>query len=184
MDENAWLGREFAALVRRGAAGEPAGPSQGRGALGAHTLRSMTQDLPSLLHYEDRNAMAFSVEARVPFLDHRLVEWLMHLPPELKLHRGMTKLVLREAMDGILPKEVRRRTDKMGFVTPEDQWLRVAWRPHLEALLGSDSFKSRPYWRAPVLKDWYRHYCDGRAAIGPTVWRWVNLELWLRECSD
>lgn len=184
MDEDAWLDREFAALVRRGAAGEPAGPSQGRGALGAHQLRSITQDLPSLLHYEDRNAMAFSVEARVPFLDHRLVEWLMHLPPELKLHRGMTKLVLREAMDGILPKEVRRRTDKMGFVTPEDQWLRVTWRPHLEALLDSDSLKSRPYWRAPVLKDWYRRYCDGRAAIGPTVWRWANLELWLRECCD
>lgn len=182
-DESAWLDRDFAAEACRKADAATDLPHS-RSAVAAHSLRSITQGLPALLHYEDRNAMAFSVEARVPFLDHRLVEWLARLPPELKLHRGMTKVVLREAMDGILPKEVRRRTDKMGFVTPEDRWLRVTWRSHIEALLDSTSCKSRPYWRARVLKEWYRRFCDGRAAIGPTVWRWVNLELWLRECCD
>ena len=146
------------------------------------SLRSF--GLPALLHYEDRNAMAFSVEARVPFLDHRLVEWLVHVPPEFKIRQGMTKFVLREAMAGILPEEVRLRTDKMGFVTPQDQWLRVVLRPQIEAALESDSMRARPYWRAPVLKKWYRRYCDGRLAIGPTVWRWVNLEWWLRRFCD
>ncbi|MEK6618585.1 MAG: asparagine synthase-related protein, partial [Nitrospirota bacterium] len=79
---------------------------------------------------------------------------------------------------------VRLRTDKMGFVTPQDQWLRVVLRPQIEAALESDSMRARPYWRAPVLKEWYRRYCDGRLAMGPTVWRWVNLEWWLRRFCD
>lgn len=184
LGDDAWLESDFARRCRRDGPGRSSGEPGGRTALGAHVLRSVTQDLPALLHYEDRNAMAFSVEARVPFLDHRLVEWLVRLPPELKLRRGLTKVILREAMEGILPEEVRRRTDKMGFVTPEDAWLRGPWRRKIEAVLDSDSLQSRPYWRAPVLKDWYRRYCERRMAIGPTVWRWVNLELWLRQFCD
>jgi asparagine synthase (glutamine-hydrolysing) len=182
--DHAWLAPQFLRELQR----EPRSISMpqwhGRTALGAHTMRSVLRDLPALLHYEDRNAMAFSVEARVPFLDHRLVEWLVRLPPGLKLHRGMTKVVLREAMDGILPEEIRRRTDKMGFVTPEDHWLRETWRPQIDEVFTSATFQSRPYWRASVLRDWYRQYCERQMAVGPTVWRWVNLELWLREFCD
>jgi asparagine synthase (glutamine-hydrolysing) len=146
--------------------------------------RAVTEDLPALLHYEDRNAMAFSVEARLPFLDHRLVEWLVALPDDFKLRQGVTKVLLREAMAGILPEAVRLRSDKMGFVTPEDQCLRRELRSQIEAMLDSDSVRSRPYWHAPVLKDWYQQYCEGRLAIGPMVWRWVNLEGWLRRFHD
>jgi asparagine synthase (glutamine-hydrolysing) len=152
--------------------------------LQTHMERAVTGDLPALLHYEDRNAMAFSIEARAPFLDHRLVEWLAVMPPELKLRRGMTKVVLREAMSGILPEEVRLRRDKMGFVTPQDQWLRVELRPQIEALFKSESFNSRPYWKAERIREWYGRYCSGRAEVGPTVWRWVNLECWLRRFCD
>jgi asparagine synthase (glutamine-hydrolysing) len=128
--------------------------------------------------------MAFSVEARLPFLDHRLVEWLVQVPPELKLSKGMTKVVLRQAMAGVLPDDVRLRTDKMGFVTPEDEWLRGPWRFQIESLLNSDRMRARHYWHVDVLKDWYRRYCDGNLAVGPAVWRWVNLELWLRRFCD
>lgn len=159
-------------------------PSRERSVLAAHVARTIVQDLPALLHYEDRNSMAFSVEARLPYLDHRLVEWLMRVPPELKLSQGMTKVVLRQAMAGVLPEDVRLRTDKMGFVTPEDEWLRGPWRASIEDLLGSDRMRARPYWKMDVLQDWYRRYCQGRAAVGPTVWRWVNLELWLRRFCD
>ncbi|MBM4133215.1 MAG: asparagine synthase (glutamine-hydrolyzing) [Nitrospira sp.] len=157
---------------------------KGRTLLDRHMERAVTQDLPALLHYEDRNAMAFSLEARVPFLDHRLVEWLAGLPPEIKLNGGMTKVVLREAMAGLLPEEVRLRRDKMGFVTPEDQWLRVDLRAEIESVFRSDRFHSRPYWRASVVQDFYRRYCDGQVSIGSTVWRWVSLELWLRRFCD
>lgn len=180
--DDRWLAPAFARSWRDGVGRGPA--VTGQTALERHMERAVTQDLPALLHYEDRNAMAFSIEARVPFLDHRLVEWLASLPPEVKLEGGMTKVVLREAMTGLLPEEVRLRRDKMGFVTPEDRWLRVELRQEIESIVASDRFRSRPYWRAQVVQDSYRRYCDGQVAIGPTVWRWVNLELWLRRFCD
>jgi asparagine synthase (glutamine-hydrolysing) len=80
--------------------------------------------LPKYLHWEDRNSMAHSIEARVPFLDHRLVEFSYNLPDNFLEKDGVTKRVLREAMSGILPEEVKNRKDKMGFTTPEELWVK------------------------------------------------------------
>lgn len=80
--------------------------------------------LPMLLHWEDRDSMAHSVESRVPFVDYRLMEFALGLPAEYKISQGITKRVLREAMKGILPEPVRTRNDKMGFVTAEEVWLK------------------------------------------------------------
>jgi asparagine synthase (glutamine-hydrolysing) len=80
--------------------------------------------LQTLLHYEDRNSMAHSVEARVPFLDHPLVEFSLSLGNAHKIVGGDTKRVLRRAMHDILPPAVRDRRDKLGFATPEVEWLR------------------------------------------------------------
>jgi asparagine synthase (glutamine-hydrolysing) len=93
--------------------------------LEAH-LRAQLLDnsLPGLLRYEDRNSMAWSIESRVPFLDYRLVEFLSGVPSQWKSARGETKVALRAAMRDILPEAVRTRRDKMGFVTPEEVWLR------------------------------------------------------------
>lgn len=76
-----------------------------------------------LLHWEDRNSMAHSVEARVPFLAHELVEFALGLDAEAKLCDGMTKHVLREATSGVVPDAVRLRTDKIAFAAPETRWL-------------------------------------------------------------
>ena len=86
----------------------------------------MTQssNLAMLLHWEDRNSMAHGIEARVPFLDHRLVEFSIGLGDRHKIVGGDTKRVLRAAMRGILPEPVRRRRDKLGFATPEEGWFR------------------------------------------------------------
>jgi asparagine synthase (glutamine-hydrolysing) len=84
----------------------------------------LENSLPGLLRYEDRNSMAWSIESRVPFLDYRLVEFLAGAPSFWKARRGETKVALRAAMRGILPEAVRTRRDKMGFVTPEEIWLR------------------------------------------------------------
>jgi asparagine synthase (glutamine-hydrolysing) len=81
--------------------------------------------LPALLRYEDRNSMAWSIEARVPFLDYRLVEFLAGLPESFLVRGGLTKLVLREGMKGVVPSSVLERRDKMGFVTPEERWLKT-----------------------------------------------------------
>lgn len=87
-----------------------------------YCLRSINQGLQDLLRYEDRNSMAFSIESRVPFLDHRLVEFSLALPEEEKLHDGWTKWVLRRAMAPGLPHTVTWRKDKKGFITPQKQW--------------------------------------------------------------
>ncbi len=80
--------------------------------------------LPQLLHWQDRNSMAFSIEARVPFLDYRLVEFGYQLTPEKKINNGVTKFILRNVMNELLPKKVLNRKDKMGFVTPEEYWIK------------------------------------------------------------
>jgi asparagine synthase (glutamine-hydrolysing) len=85
-----------------------------------------------LLHWEDRNSMAHGVESRVPYLDHRLVEFTVGLPGEAKVHRGVLKKILRESCQGLIPDEIRLRTDKIGFVAPEVDWLRGPLRQHFE----------------------------------------------------
>jgi asparagine synthase (glutamine-hydrolysing) len=184
LGHEAWLSPDFASANRDRRAKIGGQELNGLTVVDAHMARSVMEDLPALLHSEDRNAMAFSVEARVPFLDHRLVEWLARVPSDLKIRDGMTKVILREAMAGVLPEEVRRRTDKMGFAVPQDQWLRVTVRSRIEAMLSSERMRARPYWRAAVLHDWYRQYCQGRRNIGSVVWRWINLESWLRRFCD
>jgi asparagine synthase (glutamine-hydrolysing) len=79
--------------------------------------------LPPLLRFEDRNMMAFGIEARVPFVDHVLVEWIAKLPITLRLSRGWSKRILREALNGLLPQLIRTRRTKLGFSTPEPDWL-------------------------------------------------------------
>jgi len=90
--------------------------------------------IPRFLHWEDRNSMAHSVESRVPFLDYRLVEFVLSLPDDFKIADGITKRVLREGMSGILPDRIRDRMDKLGFATPEEVWIKEQ---------GPDLFRSK-----------------------------------------
>lgn len=92
------------------------------------TVRGMSEDylehfgLHSLLKFEDRNSMAFSVESRVPFLDVRVVEAALTMPTSLKIKTGIRKYVLREAFKSILPHAIYARYDKLGFPTPQERW--------------------------------------------------------------
>jgi asparagine synthase (glutamine-hydrolysing) len=91
--------------------------------LDAALVRCMTRSpLPHYLRVEDRNSMAHGIEARVPFLDHRLVELAMRLPTEWKMYEGWNKRVLREAMKGRIPDSVRLRRQKFGFPTSMSEW--------------------------------------------------------------
>jgi asparagine synthase (glutamine-hydrolysing) len=138
-------------------------------------------NLPALLHYEDRNSMAFSIEARVPYLDVRLAEYIASLPLDQKIENGVTKIVLRKAVKGIIPESIRCRMDKMGFVTPEEIWMKDTLRPFVLDVLGSDSFRKRPYWHAESVVNDYQAFLDGRSAYSPEIWRIVCTELWLRK---
>ena len=85
--------------------------------------------LPQLLHYDDRNGAAFSVENRVPFLDHRLVEYVNNIPAIFKIYKGWSKWLLRLAMRDLLPERIRWRKDKLGFPTPVKTWLTHSLSP-------------------------------------------------------
>lgn len=149
-----------------------------------HLYQVLTSGLPALLHYEDRNSMAFSIEARVPFLDYRLVEFVFSLPNNQKINKGVTKIILRNAMKGVLPEEVIKRMDKMGFVTPEDIWFRTVAKDKVLEIINSDSFKKRKYFKIDKIKEEFDAYCKGEKNISSTIWRWINLELWLRRFID
>lgn len=86
------------------------------------SIANINYGLQDLLRYEDRNSMAFSVESRVPFLDHRLVEYSIALNNEWKVKDGWSKYILRKTVENSLPKEVVWRKNKMGFVTPHGEW--------------------------------------------------------------
>jgi asparagine synthase (glutamine-hydrolysing) len=144
--------------------------------------RLMTQgsNLTMLLHWEDRNSMAHGIEARVPFLDHRLVELSIGLGDRHKFVGGDTKRVLRRAMAGILPEPVRKRRDKLGFATPEEDWFRGPLRGavlggieqtlvHFPGLLNGAGVRAHA---ADML--------EGRRGVDFSLWRIVNLGIWGR----
>jgi asparagine synthase (glutamine-hydrolysing) len=103
--------------------------------------------VPALTHYEDRNSMAHSLEVRHPFLDHRLVGFLVNLPPEWKIRNGWTKHVLRQAFPE-LPDAIRWRRDKQGFLTPEQHWL----KHDLNGVI-RDTFRNSHLAQAGILND-------------------------------
>jgi asparagine synthase (glutamine-hydrolysing) len=98
-------------------------PSAGTTHLGRlAAVQTMATSVPMLLHWEDRSSMAHGIEARVPFLDHRLVELAIGLGSAHKMDGARTKVLLREALGEDLPAVVRNRYDKIGFATPEQEW--------------------------------------------------------------
>ncbi|MBP2682275.1 MAG: asparagine synthase (glutamine-hydrolyzing) [Deltaproteobacteria bacterium] len=131
--------------------------------------------LPALLHYEDRNSMAHSLESRVPFLDYRLVEYLFSIPDDQKIRAAVTKVILRNAMRGILPEEVRGRMDKMGFVTPEEEWLKGepgnGWASRLEKAPSGVFHVPRALRRLEEMR-------AGRVPFGFAPWRWISFAAW------
>ncbi|MDD1659643.1 MAG: asparagine synthase (glutamine-hydrolyzing) [Methanomicrobiales archaeon] len=141
-------------------------------------------NLPALLHWEDRNAMAFSIESRVPYLDHQVAGFLAAQPLHRRIQGGVTKRILREAIRGIVPDEIRCRMDKMGFVTPEEVWMKEALAPRVLEIFSSASFSSRPYWDAEAVRAEYRRYLEGRAPYSQEFWRIACTELWLRAMFD
>ena len=94
--------------------------------------------LEHLLKWDDRNSMMFSIESRTPFLDYRLVEYLLRAEDSAKIKDGYTKSLLRRSMKGLLPEKIRLRRDKVGFATPEDVWFaEKAFKDLIESILSN-----------------------------------------------
>jgi asparagine synthase (glutamine-hydrolysing) len=141
----------------------------------------LTDTLPQLLRFEDRSSMAFSIEARVPLLDHRLVEYGISLPDDLKVRGGWSKYALREAMRGLMPESVRLRASKLGFAAPDRLWLSQDLRAQVADFIGGD-LRCQKYVDIDALRRWYG---SDRAARSNTasylgLFRIMSLEAWMR----
>ena len=143
----------------------------------------LTYCLPCLLRYEDRNAMAFSVESRVPYLDQELVEYVLSLPDTAIIKNGWSRWILRAGLKGTLPEKIRLRRWKVGFTTPEMRWIK-ARRAAFTSLYQSPTFQARPYWDGDGIVEAFRACCRGDVEESPLFWRAANVELWLREFCD
>jgi asparagine synthase (glutamine-hydrolysing) len=140
--------------------------------------------LPSLLRYEDRNTMRFSVEGRVPFLDTTLLRTIWELDDTAIIDAGWNKRALRDATKDLLPPLINRRRNKIGFTTPEDSWFsRIKNDVYL--VFASESFGRRAYFNQTAVLRAFSDFVAGKAdAETMLFWRLLNVELWLREFID
>jgi asparagine synthase (glutamine-hydrolysing) len=141
---------------------------------------AQSSNLSMLLHWEDRNSMAHGIEARVPFLDHRLVEFSIALGDSHKIVHGDTKRVLRRAMAGILPQSIVSRRDKLGFATPEQTWFRGSLRSALEAGVEDTLSRFPKLLNVENTRLLVRQMLDGVRPLDFTAWRIVNVGIWGR----
>jgi asparagine synthase (glutamine-hydrolysing) len=173
----AWVGpklRQAAPLPLRGEGGGSAA-----GSPLARQLRraALATSLPALLRFEDRNSMRFGVEARVPYLDHRLVEASMRLPDRLKIGRdGTSKVALRRSVSGLVQDSVRLDRRKIGFAVPQQKWLTDSASELRAAFERSRAVDEGVLTRAGVDELIARSpAADG----GATLWRALSIERWL-----
>lgn len=138
-----------------------------------------TTSLPMLLRYEDRNSMYFSIESRVPFLTPELVQFVFTLPEDYIISSsGVSKAIFRQAMRGIVPDAILDRKDKIGFATPEKQWL-TTLRPWVEEVLNSETAYHIPALNIEQAKQDWQGIINGQQSFDFRVWRWVNLVRWV-----
>jgi asparagine synthase (glutamine-hydrolysing) len=139
--------------------------------------------LVELLMKQDQMSMAASIESRVPFLDHTLVEFAASLPDQWKLSGWTTKRVLREAMKGLLPASILNRP-KMGFPVPFAGWTRDAWNGVARDVLLDGRSRERGIIDPAAVDRLLRDHADGRTEGGDRIWSLLNLELWYRTFID
>ena len=186
--------QEFAALRRqhgfaaRTAAGAllrallPTTPPSALSLSGMSRAQLVSTNLPMLLRFEDRSSMAHSVESRVPYLDHRLVEFALGLPDDYKLAGGVTKRVLRAAMTGILPERIRTRVDKIAFATSEARWLLGPEAPWFRARLADAVDVSNGVVSAAMLPR-FDAMAAGTRPFDRSAWRAISFGQWMRAFS-
>jgi len=139
--------------------------------------------LVELLMKQDQMSMAASVESRVPFLDHNLVEYVVSLPAESKVRGWQTKLILREALRDLIPAQIRTRR-KMGFPVPVGSWLKNGFRSIVDEFVTSPRAAGRTLFDPDFVRRMAEEHRMGRAPHGTRLWLLINLEIWQRIFLD
>ena len=136
--------------------------------------------IPKLLRFQDKCAMAWSVEVRVPYLDHPLVESLFATPADRLLEGGITKSLLRQVSRRYLPAE-RFWTPKLYVAAPQREWIKTLLRAPIETMIQESVLAEEGYILKDALLRQFRDYVAG-AALGNSffIWKFINLELWYR----
>lgn len=127
--------------------------------------------------------MAASIESRVPFLDHVLVEWAMNVPANIQIHGTAGKRILKKGMEDLLPHSIIYRP-KMGFPTPWSGWLMGAQLDDIEQLLLEPRSMNRGYFRRSAVEKLFREHRARHRDHYDRIWRLLNLELWHRICLE
>lgn len=134
--------------------------------------------LPELLLMRvDKVSMATSIEARVPFLDHRMVEYSMQIPTQLKIKNGEPKYILKKAVEGIIPNNIIYRK-KQGFAAPVSEWLKNEWYGFLETKLMNSHFVQSGLFNKDFISGMLSDHRTGRRDEGQNLWNLLNLALW------
>ena len=134
--------------------------------------------LTTLLRYGDRNSMAHSREVRLPFCDHRILEFALSLPPEHLMGDAQTKRLLREAMRGVLPEAIRTRWNKQGFVPPIADWLDRGLIDAVSKRIEAPAFRADPVWDAGWWTSAVKRYRAGDRALAPSLWKVFVADAW------
>jgi asparagine synthase (glutamine-hydrolysing) len=138
--------------------------------------------LHELLMKQDQMSMAASIESRVPFLDHKLVEFTAALPERMKLRGGTTKYILRQSMKGVLPEAILSRP-KMGFPVPVGSWFRGAFRNVIDEYVLSERALGRGIFEPAFVKSLVQRHQQGEDH-SERLWALVNFEMWQRQFLD
>jgi asparagine synthase (glutamine-hydrolysing) len=133
--------------------------------------------VPALTHYEDRNSGAHSLEVRHPFLDHRLVNFVVNLPTELKIHQGWTKYILRAALPE-MPAALRWRRDKQGFLVPEQLWLRRELVPEIRRRFRGSTLAGLDILNEKKFLLYYDRFLAGSSIASSDIARVLIAEIW------
>jgi asparagine synthase (glutamine-hydrolysing) len=134
--------------------------------------------LPELLLMRvDKVSMATSVESRVPFLDHRLVEYSMTIPKRFKVKAGEPKYILKKAVEGLIPRNIIYRK-KQGFAAPVNEWLRSEWLCFMESKILNSSLMRQNIFNREFIQTLIRDHRSGRRDEGLPLWALLNLALW------
>ncbi len=139
--------------------------------------------LHELLMKQDQMSMAASIESRVPFLDHKLVEFTARLPERMKLRGWTTKYILRKSMKGLLPDQILTRS-KMGFPVPLGAWFRGQFRPLVDEYVLGERSLGRGIFERKYLRNLVEEHQSGGENHAERLWMLVNFEMWQRQFID
>jgi asparagine synthase (glutamine-hydrolysing) len=134
--------------------------------------------LSTLLRYGDRNSMAHSREVRLPFCDHRLIEFLLGLPASYLMGEAQTKRILRAATEGILPDQIRTRWNKQGFLPPIVAWLDGGLIDAVAARIDAPAFAANPPWDAAWWRKAVARYRAGDMTVAVSLWKVFIADAW------